>query len=388
VWHRLVADPRLVNAAPPLGVALTAFALYLATVSHLHRGDTPLYVARIRDGVWLAPDHLLPGALGGVALAIGGVVAPEAGPYPPLITLSAIVAALAAGGVTALVHRATGAAGPAIAVGAGFACSRVCWEIGTTYELALFPLVPLLAAWWVTQEADRRSAHRDALLVGGLAAVACDLHVASAAALPALTWAMSRRHWGAAATMTATAAMIITTSYGIAHFIHPELSPLVGLVGMIGGAAGPRDPPWHIAEGLGEALWNAPFAAPAGVAFIAVVAAMTTRLWRNEALLGPLALWAAAATVVAARVEPRNFEYFAPVVAVAWVVIGVGLSQATPAVRRFGYASILLIIASMAWTQHRARADQPTDGQHHERAFHGAPARPPRRGPPGPPRPR
>lgn len=125
---------------------LVAFVLYVVTVSHVHGGDTPTYVIHVREGEWLAWQHMLPHVVAGRLLGFTDHYLRGLGTYPVLCTLDAVVGALVVGLFFQMVWTLTGSMRTAGLAAAGLAVSNTLWATATTYELALFPMVPLLAA--------------------------------------------------------------------------------------------------------------------------------------------------------------------------------------------------------------------------------------------------
>jgi hypothetical protein len=324
----------------PVALALVAFVLYVATMAHVHHGDTPLYVHQIAEGDWLARPHMLPRPLGALAVAIGARVAPDLGPYPPLVALDALAGALGVGLLAALALRTTGKAGLAVAVGAAYAVTRVIWGIATTFELALFPVVPLLgAAHLALAEARKERPYDYAAGMGALVAVAFGFHAISIGALPAFVVLLAaedrplaERAGSIAALLGATAIGIVTvyqaaialfTAPGtmqpnavtmLAQFFEPTKDALEG-----------RIQPASLAfSGFGEALLAAPWGKWAALVWVLALAVGTAVQWRelwgrHRGLVLLCPLWMAGITYMSIRVEAGNYEYYAQPVAAGFV---------------------------------------------------------------------
>lgn len=364
----------------PAVVSLLAFAVYVLTASHVHQGDTPVYVEQIRNKEWLAWQHMLPHVIAGRALGLTDHYWPGLGTYPVLCTLDAATGAAAVGLLCRLVLRWSGSAWTAALAALALAASNTFWQTATTYELALFPLIPLLAAALLaTGPADQPISVSATFGVGALVALAMGCHTLAAGTLPAWMFLLATQPGPRRDRAAAVAVFLAVFLFGTLLLYQSLLSTVSDLPGRtvwseldrsLQQAATPDgddQPAWFAVRGLGAAIL-APRERPVGgmvaclwLAVLAVGSFLRRRaLW---ARYGAWSVWPAAWIVgvllVAIRVEPGNAEYYVQPIAAAlcWTAMLVTVSP-VPAWGQAalgGFALALIgVNAGPVWGRHTA----------------------------------
>lgn len=375
----------MVRWAPYL-TALAAFLLYVATMAHVHHGDTPVYVQQIQSGELLARSHMLPRPLGALAVAVGRVVAPNAGPYPPLILLNAAAAAASAGLLQAWIGRLTGRQWLAMALAAGFAVSKVAWRMATTFEFPLFPLVPMFAAGLLlASDLHRTRPLATAAGAGGLLAVAFGLHAIAAGAVPAFALLVALEPRPPAQRAAATLALGGAFALGVILIFQVALAlwnrgPDTPVLTFLAGFTEPTkdalegriQPRWLVVSGLSVALAHG----SAGYGLMAVwLGGLVAATWRARqagwarfggTLVFP-AVWAFGVCLMAMRVEAGDWEYYAEAVAALflWTGLVAALHPAHAFVTLVGVL-VFIVFVGAANLPGVLRAHTSTDGTHRE----------------------
>jgi hypothetical protein len=325
-----------------------AFALYAATMSHVHWGDTPGYLDDVRAGRWFHPSHLLPRWL--VGWAVGAVHArwPTVSPYLPAVLVAGTGAgALGVALFHALLRRLTGAEAVPFVAALGLMVTACWWVEAGTFEVHLLPVVVLLLAAHATVTATTSPCPlRAAALVGLLQGVAAGFHIIATGAVLAWAGALAwqsrppRVRIAMLVAYAATAGIVVTALYAGATawrvyggrplapdrsvwsvailptnaadapiYAHPDAIRLDLLAGARCAVADVAGLP-----GGGPALLTA---AAAALALATVLA--WPELWRRHRGLALVpALWTLGMLPLILRVEPANLEYFVgPVAALA-----------------------------------------------------------------------
>jgi hypothetical protein len=336
--------PILVRGAPWI-TTLVVFVLFVATASQTHTGDTPAYLQQIQQGQWLARHHMLPRVFGGLALSAATTISPNVNPYTVLSAVDAAAGAAAAGLLHALLRRLVHTA-PGVAAAAGLALSGVVWRIATTFELALFPLVPLLAAALLA--AHYRGRHRSigvVVALGALGALAFGCHSLSVGALPAwfvlLALEDRRPRDRALAVLVFTVSLAASTVLlyeGLLLAFSEPNAPVRHAFGELAPFLEPTpdqqrgvQSPWLMRRGFSDALvvpsgmghtggWIA--GGWLGVLLLGSIARART-LWRGHRGWTLWAItWLLGVVAVASKVESGNYEYYAQPIAAAFVWSG------------------------------------------------------------------
>ena len=372
---------------------ILAFVLYVVTVSHVHGGDTPNYVVQIREGEWLAWQHMLPHVVAGRLLGFTDHYIRGLGTYPVLCTLDAAAGALVVGLFFRVVLTLAGSMPTAALAAAGLAVSNTLWATATTYELALFPVVPVLAAALVGLRHRGGATPAGACVAQGLLlAAAFGFHSLAIGALPAwlVVLALERRPYRSRArVMGVFLASFVGGAVLLYEALYATLPDGVGrtlagdLARFFAPAPGIRDqaqPTWFAVRGFGGALF-APGELPLGPVggglwlVLLLIGSVRDRAALRQRFAGWAwwpAAWLVGVVLVAARVEPGNAEYYLQPIAAALCWTGLLITvRPTPNRARTALAAGVLAVAGSnvgsVWIRHTA---YPT---HHETTGAGHP---------------
>jgi hypothetical protein len=331
----------------PLVTFAATFALYFATMGHVHHGDSPIILEDVRNGLWFHPSHLFARASMAVAIAVTHLFDASVTPYAPAVLLAGTFGgALAAAAYHHLLRKLTGSEVIGMTTALALVVTASWWNVGTTLELHTLPAaLGFFAAAALVGAVRSERPIRAAALAGVAQALASSFHLIATGMLLggigvlALQDRPLRTRAGAIVAYLASAGAAIASFYAFATLVSlrgleiTEESIRIKAVLPIGATPPPiitsGSAATDLLQGVRDSISSAPHGSSAETTGLVVVAIATLgalvlapRIWRRHRgfALFPF-LWLAGALALVVRVEPGNTEYFvAPFAAVGMLV--------------------------------------------------------------------
>ena len=394
-------------------IGLAALALYLATLSRAHTGDSLDFASAVEAGSGSAlidPSHLLLAPLGFGFYRLWQAFGWAGGAMLPLQVLNALGGALAVGLMAHIAGRLARSDRAGVIIAAGFAVSFGVWLLSTQAEFVTIPLAAGLAVLGpMLAVAEERPVQTDATpatsllrpIVLGLGAGLAVLTYLTNAALAlvglaaigvAVGWPRARRltwaalllvsmfliaapvylalaGWALAAGTPPNLLMLWSGSgmYGqfswrsVPHGLYGFLRTLIGYPGLVMNDS--------TAAYLASAHWPGRIAwAGVYTAALALAAAVPWLIWRTGPKSGgagecrrtwiPLGLWAALAAAFGVFWVPGDISFWMPVLAAWWLLVAwlvrIARAKLAPARRDWPLRAVLalavlLMIANAAF---------------------------------------